>query len=57
MVGGGIDGWKLFHFVGVADGWIFFWLMRENEIENERELVPNLHQRQKGRRWGLGLLF
>ena len=28
MVGGGIDGWKLFHFVGVADGWIFFWLMK-----------------------------
>ena len=26
MVGGGIDDWKFFLFVGVADGWIFFWL-------------------------------
>ena len=24
MVGGGIDDWKFFLFVGVADGWIFF---------------------------------
>ena len=27
MVGGGIDDWKFFLFVGVADGWIFFWLV------------------------------
>ena len=26
MVGGGIDDWKFFLFVGVANGWIFFWL-------------------------------
>ena len=26
MVGGGIDDWKFFLFVGVADVWIFFWL-------------------------------
>ena len=26
MVGGGIDDWKFFLFVAVADGWIFFWL-------------------------------
>ena len=26
MVGGGIHDWKFFLFVGVADGWIFFWL-------------------------------
>ena len=26
MVGGGIDDWKFFLFVGIADGWIFFWL-------------------------------
>ena len=24
MVGGGIDDWKFFLFVGVVDGWIFF---------------------------------
>ena len=24
MVGNGIDDWKFFLFVGVADGWIFF---------------------------------
>ena len=24
MVGGGIDDWKFFLFVGVANGWIFF---------------------------------
>ena len=26
MVGGGIDDWKFFVFVGVVDGWNFFWL-------------------------------
>ena len=26
MVGGGIDDWIFFLFMGVADGWIFFWL-------------------------------
>ena len=26
MVGGGIDDWKIVLFVGVANGWIFFWL-------------------------------
>ena len=26
MIGGGIDDWKFFLFVGVANGWIFFWL-------------------------------
>ena len=26
MVGGGIDYLKFFLFVGVANGWIFFWL-------------------------------
>ena len=26
MVGGGIDDWKFFLFVAVADGWIFFGL-------------------------------
>ena len=26
MVGGGIDDLKFFLFVGVANGWIFFWL-------------------------------
>ena len=26
MVGGGIDDWKFFLFVGVVDGWIFFFL-------------------------------
>ena len=26
MVGGGIDDWKFFLFVGVANGWIFLWL-------------------------------
>ena len=26
MVGGGIDDWKFFLFVGVANGWIFFLL-------------------------------
>ena len=25
-MGGGIDDWKFFLFVGVANGWIFFWL-------------------------------
>ena len=25
MIGGGIDDWKFFLFVGVANGWIFFW--------------------------------
>ena len=24
MVGGGIDHWKFFLFVAIADGWIFF---------------------------------
>ena len=26
MVGGGIDDWIFFLFVGATDGWIFFWL-------------------------------
>ena len=26
MVGGGVDDWKFFLFVGVANGWIFFCL-------------------------------
>ena len=26
MIGGGIDDWIFFLFMGVADGWIFFWL-------------------------------
>ena len=26
VVGGGIDDWKFFVFVGVVDGWNFFWL-------------------------------
>ena len=27
MVGGGIDDWKFFLIVGVANGWILFWLV------------------------------
>ena len=26
MVGGSIDDWKFFLFMGIVDGWIFFWL-------------------------------
>ena len=26
MVGGGINDWNFFIFMGVTDGWIFFWL-------------------------------
>ena len=26
LCGGGIDDWKFFLFMAVADGWIFFWL-------------------------------